>query len=163
MNDSPTNLSRYARIRALVWKATAIAWAGLIFDLSTGTFGGSFTAWLLSQILRFLHVTISPETFAALHHLFRKSAHLTEYAIFAMLMYGSRRDEHPFEWRPRRALVCLAIAAGYSLTDEFHQIFVIGRGPSIVDCGIDTVGAGLGLLLFYVRGLLVGSEGLKAA
>jgi len=163
LNDSPTNLSGYARIRAVVWKATAVAWAGLIFYLSTGTFGGSLSASLLNQILRILHVSVAPATFATLHHLFRKSAHLTEYAIFAMLMYGSRRDERPFEWRPRRALVCLAIAAGYSLTDEFHQIFVAGRGPSIVDCGIDTVGAGLGLLLFYVRGLLVGSESLKAA
>ena len=162
MNDSET-ISRYARVRAVVWKATAVVWAGLIFDLSTGTFGGSFTGWLLSQILRILHVSVSSATFATLHHLFRKSAHLTEYAIFAMLMYGSRRDEHPFDWRPRRALGCLAIAAAYSLTDEFHQIFVPGRGPSIVDCGIDTVGAGLGLLLFYLRGLLARRNSMESA
>ncbi|HEV2495783.1 MAG TPA: VanZ family protein [Terriglobia bacterium] len=157
MNNPQSSVSRYVRIRAAVWKTTAVAWAGLIFYLSTGTFGGSLTASLLSQILSFLHANVSPSTFEALHHVFRKSAHLTEYAIFAILMYGSRRDEHPFDWRARRALACLVMASAYSLTDEFHQIFVPGRGPSLVDCGIDTVGAGLGLLLFYVRGWLAGS------
>jgi VanZ family protein len=155
LNDPPSNASRYVGIRAVVWKTTAVAWAGLIFYLSTGTFGGSFTSSLLSQILHVLHLSVSHPTFETLHHLVRKSAHLTEYAIFAILLYGSRRDERPFDWLPRRALGCLAIAAAYSLTDEFHQMFVPGRGPSIVDCGIDTVGAGLGLFLFYVRGLLV--------
>ena len=143
-------------MRATVWKAVAIAWAGLIFYLSTGTFGGSLTASLLGQILGFLHVAVSPGTFDTLHHLMRKSAHLTEYAVFAMLLYGSAEDARPFDWRARRALLSIVVAGVYSLTDEFHQRFVPGRGPSLVDCGIDTVGATLGVLLFYVRGWFTG-------
>ena len=131
-----------------------MAWAGLIFYLSTATFGGSFSASLLGEILRFLHLSVSRQTFDTLHFLIRKTAHLTEYAIFAMLLYGSREDERPFDWRPRRALGCALIAAGYSLTDEFHQLFVPGRGASLADCGIDAMGGSLGVLLFYVRGML---------
>jgi VanZ family protein len=41
------------------------------------------------------------------------------------------------------------LAGLYSLTDEFHQRFVPGRGPSIVDCGFDTIGAMLGMLIVY--------------
>jgi len=135
----------------LIWKLTSVAWAGLIFYLSTGGFGSSFSECLLAQVLALLHVTVAPATFEVLHTLMRKSAHLTEYAILAMLLYGSQRDDHPFEWRPRRALACVAIAAAYSLTDEGHQIFVPGRSASLVDCGIDTTGATLGVLVYYLR------------
>ena len=128
-----------------------MAWAALIFDLSTGGFGGSFSGALLGLILRAAHITVSPETFKTLHFLFRKLAHLTEYAILAMLIYGSARDDNPFRWQPRRALWTIILAGVYALTDEFHQGFVPGRGPSLIDSAIDTAGAGLGTLTFYLR------------
>lgn len=156
MSDFPGIISKRERVRAVVWKIVALAWAGLIFYLSTGTFGGSFTTSLLIEILEFLRISVAPATFGLLHHLMRKSAHVTEYAVFAMLIYGSAEDSRPFDWRPRRALLSVVIAGVYSLTDEFHQRFVPGRGPSLVDCGIDTVGATLGVLLFRVRGWFVG-------
>ena len=34
----------------------------------------------------------------------------------------------------------------YAISDEFHQSFVAGRNSSLVDVGIDTVGACLGLI-----------------
>jgi VanZ family protein len=147
-----SSLPRYVQVHAFLWRATAIAWAGLIFFLSTGGFGGSFTQWLLMQILDILHVHVSQASFATLHHLVRKCAHMTEYAIFAMLIYGSAAEPDPFRWRPRRALYSVLAAAVYSVGDEFHQMFVPGRGPSLWDCGIDTIGAALGVLLFWVRG-----------
>lgn len=77
----------------------------------------------------------------------RKCAHLTEYALFGMLLYyslGRRR-----EWRRMPAVCALIIAGLYSLSDEFHQLFVPGRGPSLVDSGIDTFGAFLGIVMVY--------------
>jgi VanZ family protein len=126
-----------------------LAWAAQIFNFSTATFGGVFTAWLLSQILHFLHVAVTPPTFSLLHHLMRKSAHLTEYALFGMLLYYSLGGIRVREWRWKTALWALLIAGGYSLTDEFHQMFVPGRGPSLFDSGIDTFGALIGTLLVY--------------
>jgi VanZ family protein len=38
-------------------------------------------------------------------------------------------------------------SGSYSLTDEFHQLFVPGRHASLFDCLIDTMGALMGLLL----------------
>ena len=72
-----------------------------------------------------------------------------------MLLYGSFSGGQDFSWRGRKALAALAIAAIYSLSDEFHQLFVPGRGSSIVDCGIDSAGATAGMLLVYVRARLV--------
>lgn len=124
-----------------------VVWAGLIFYLSTSGFGVSFTTWLLSVILGILHVTVSPSTFAILHECFRKLAHLTEYGIFSLLIYASLLGTVDFEWRARLALRGIVIAAIYSLTDEYHQSFVTGRTPTIVDCGIDTVGASLATMI----------------
>ncbi|HEV2423382.1 MAG TPA: VanZ family protein [Terriglobia bacterium] len=134
--------------RRFRWIMTVV-WAGLIFYLSTSGFGVSFTTWLLSVILGILHLTVSPATFALLHEAFRKLAHLTEYGIFSLLIYASLLGTIDFEWRPRLALRAVVIAALYSLTDEYHQSFVTGRTPTIVDCGIDTAGAALATLIPY--------------
>ena len=79
-----------------------MAWACLIFYLSTGGFTGGFTEALLQLILQSLHVTLTPHTFQRVHFLFRKLAHMTEYAIFAMLIYGSGREDDLFRWVPQR-------------------------------------------------------------
>ena len=39
------------------------------------------------------------------------------------------------------------LAVVYALTDEYHQRFVPGRSGTVVDVGIDGVGAGLAMLL----------------
>jgi len=144
-------ISGYARNRSKLWKTAAVACAALIFELSTQTFGPAFSSGLLRGFFGSLHLTISSANFGFLHHLLRKLAHPTEYAVFAVLLYGSSSEVNPFAWSPRRALWCFLIAAAYSLTDEFHQIFVPGRGPSLADCGIDSVGGAVGLLACYIN------------
>lgn len=39
----------------------------------------------------------------------------------------------------------------YAVTDEFHQSFVPGRSPRVMDVGIDAVGTLLGLLPVFIR------------
>ncbi len=118
---------------------------------STEAYTVSFTGWLLSALLELLRISVSPATFHLIHTLARKAAHTTEYAIFAMLIYGSIGGGKNFAWRARRAVLCVAMAAIYSLTDEFHQSLVPGRTPSLLDCTIDTAGATLGVYLLFVR------------
>jgi VanZ family protein len=128
----------------------AIAWAGVIFFMSTRTFGGSFSSRVLSDILAFIHLQVSPHTFDLLNFLMRKCGHFTEYGILAIFLYHAVGDGRQQEWQPRKALTAVILAGLYSLTDEFHQRFVPGRGPSIVDCGYDTLGAMLGILVLYL-------------
>lgn len=103
---------------------------------------------LLAEVLRFLHIEVSPSTFDSLHFLVRKLAHLTEYAVLAFLLYRSLRGSRPRVWELRTAAWSVLVAGLYSLTDELHQRFVPGRGGSLVDCGIDTAGAILAMLGF---------------
>jgi len=141
-----------SRLQAFLWWVPVIVWAGVIFFMSTKNFGTSFTNNLLAQILALVHLTVSRHTFGLLAHVFRKLGHLTEYSIFAVFLYHALGDDHRSVWNPRKALACILLATLYSLTDEFHQRFVPGRGPSIVDCGIDGIGATLGMVIVYFAG-----------
>ncbi len=68
--------------------------------------------------------------------LLRKAAHLTEYAILAVL---ARRATGSSPW-------AFSLAVAYAASDEFHQTFVRGRHGTPIDVGIDAVGAALGLM-----------------
>ena len=53
-------------------------------------------------------------------------------------------------WRGKRWwLLPWLLMVLYASSDEFHQRFVAGRHSTIVDVGIDSLGAGLALLLRY--------------
>ncbi|PWJ50075.1 VanZ family protein [Faecalicatena contorta] len=73
----------------------------------------------------------------------RKAAHMTEYFILAVTVslpfyvYGLRG----FGLVVVAGLICVGVACG----DEYFQSFVDGRGPSIRDVGIDSIGVFLGI------------------
>ena len=75
----------------------------------------------------------------------RKGAHMTEYAVLGVLCWIAATG-----WFPRRRIRA-AVAAGvgllYAASDEFHQRFVPGRGPGVLDVGIDFTGVCIGLAL----------------
>ena len=133
------------------WWGLTLAWAALIFYLSTQNFTPHFSRSLLALALHFLHLRVSPVTFGVLHDLLRKLAHLAEYTIFALLLYGVPGGQDRLLWRPRRAVICILLAAAYSLTDEYHQLHVPGRHASLFDCALDTVGASAAMLVPYAR------------
>ena len=85
----------------------------------------------------------------------RKCAHLTEFAIFACLVWNALRrprwrDARPWSWR--EAMEALWFAALYAASDEFHQTFVPSREGCLRDVGIDTCGAAAGLLALWALG-----------
>jgi len=135
--------------RVIITWAITLAWAGNITFLSTGSFGGSVTGWLLQDLLSSLHIHLASPAFEIAHLLIRKLAHLTEYGMFGLLLYHSFSARAPEKWNARSAAGAVIVAGLFSLTDEYHQSFVPGRVASIVDCGIDTLGALLGMVVLY--------------
>jgi VanZ family protein len=133
---------------ALCWLVT-VAWAAEIFYLSTPTFGEDFSVSLLAQILNTFHLGVPPETLDVLDSVLRKLAHLAEYAILSLLLYGAFAGRDGFRWQPPLAYWSLVVAVVYSLTDELHQILSPGRHASLIDCGIDSIGAAIAMLLVY--------------
>lgn len=105
------------------------------------------TSRFLVPFLHWLKPDISGEAIAQIHVLIRKGAHLTEYAILAVLLWrafrwqraGARQSLWP------HAASALAVAIVFAATDEYHQGFIASRGSSPVDVLIDSCGAVLGL------------------
>jgi VanZ family protein len=118
----------------------AAAWAILIFSVSTDTFSSDNTGRIILPFLRWLFPHAQPDTLDLLHHFIRKSAHITEYFIFSILVYRAVKGPQR-SWQLRWAILTVAIVAAYSATDEFHQVFVPSRTASPWDSLLDTFGA----------------------
>jgi VanZ family protein len=71
----------------------------------------------------------------------RKGAHMTEYAILALLLFRALGSE----------LSAFLFGLAYAVSDEIHQLFVSGRHGSPVDVAIDAAGLLLGLLALRMR------------
>jgi len=76
------------------------------------------------------------------HQGIRKVAHFTEYLILSLLLYRALNVER--RWSLRAALLALALAGLYAVSDELHQWFVPGRAAAASDCLIDVSGAAAG-------------------
>ena len=127
----------------------ALAWAAVIFILSTDAFSLEHTNRLIGPMLRWLFPSASPERIYLLHHLIRKAAHFAEYFLFFVFIYrGIRRSRAGWHWS--WALGAWLIAAVYSGLDEFHQVFVPSRGPSAWDSLLDSTGALVALLTLFI-------------
>jgi VanZ family protein len=63
----------------------------------------------------------------------------------------------------RLALIGLAIASLYGVTDEWHQSFVAGRSADIADWYSDSIGAAIALCACWAWGILAPVGGQPAA
>jgi VanZ family protein len=118
----------------------ALLWATLISYASTDAFSAAHTSEFIIPALHWLFPFATVEALEHVHFLIRKSAHFSEYFIFSLfLMRGMRGSDHG--WKLRWAIWAVAIAAGYSALDEYHQSFVPSRTASPWDSLIDTTGA----------------------
>ena len=79
----------------------------------------------------------------------RKCAHMTEYAILALLVFGTLGC-YGMKIRKMRYWIAVGYVFAYASTDEFHQTFVDGRYGCFSDVCIDTAGAILAMLLLWL-------------
>jgi len=122
-----------------------LLWMIFIFIGSTDLMSAEHTSRFIGPFLRWFAPDITEATIASVQLIVRKCAHLTEYAILAVLLYRAFRQSLARLWRGASfaflgAAVCAAL-------DEFHQAFVASRTGSPWDVMIDCCGALLGLAI----------------
>lgn len=122
-----------------------VIWMAVIFFMSTDSFSFSQTSKFVVPILQTVFPFLSLKTIHFIHSLLRKLGHFTEYAVLSWLWFRTLQTGDK-KWSTRSALLAFLLSSLYAATDEFHQSFVPSRGPSMIDVGIDSVGAAFSLL-----------------
>ena len=144
-------------VLTLLFLALALVWACVIFGFSSqdAEQSASLSEEVTEVIVDTFEVKTEPNI---IEHFVRKTAHFTEYAVFGGLLFLSfaffcrYKQKSPYLALIPSSLVSLVYAA----SDEFHQGFVSGRSPELIDVCIDTSGAVLAgalicLIIYIVR------------
>ena len=78
----------------------------------------------------------------------RKLAHFSIYALVGVwiMAFMSTFDIRLY----KKWIISMLVGVLYAASDEFHQSFVPGRGPSIADVGIDSLGVLTGILAVLI-------------
>jgi len=134
-------------LRRRLWRYGPVAaWIALICWASTDQFSSEHTAQVIQPWITWLFPSLSPAAVDWLHGVIRKSAHVTEYAIFALLaaraLIGSFRPLLARRW----FVICCFLLAALATTDEYHQSFVPSRTAAITDVLIDISGGLVALM-----------------
>src|SRR5437762_14140264 len=79
-------LSSNGSMKFLRYWLPLLVWLGVIFFGSTDLMSAEHTSRFIVPFLRWLKPDISPETLASIHFIVRKCAHLSEYAVLALLL-----------------------------------------------------------------------------
>ena len=124
--------------------------------VESGAMSGRITRWVLNLVVPGFG-DFSPEKQEAIRSavsfVVRKLAHFSEYALlgFSLMLHIAQIEKKitvrlPWLWS-------WCVGTLYAASDEFHQGFVAGRGPSVRDVMIDSSGviAGTLLLLWIIR------------
>ncbi len=125
---------------------------GLIFSASSDTKSLEHSSRIIAPLLRFFLPNLQPATVDEIVFLVRKCAHLTEFAVMALLFWRALRKPvrgipRPWQWSDARLAILLV--ALYAASDEFHQFFVPSRQALVTDVMIDTTGGIVGVLLLW--------------
>lgn len=148
-------MKRRIRIVMLIFIAL---WMFVIFSFSADTGIESHTlsdicVTIFNKVIyRFtgkdLRIAISAEHYMWIELCFRKLAHMFIYFVLAisvmLFLYTFKLNMFV------RIVMSLFYCFVYALSDEFHQLFVDGRGASFFDALIDTTGAMLGIIVALI-------------
>lgn len=80
----------------------------------------------------------------------RKLAHMTEFGILAVLLFGAIKYYTQINTMKKRYLCAWLAAVVYAASDEFHQLFVPDRSGNLFDICVDAFGVSVALVFLYL-------------
>ena len=128
------------------WAAVIICMI-LIFNLSSQTAKQSneLSKFVTKVIVNTVKMVFPESDFNAggLNNIVRKNAHFFAYLVLGVLIINAfmKSGMSAFKSISLTLLICIV----YAVSDEFHQMFVFGRGASITDVLIDSAGTSIGI------------------
>ena len=136
----------------------------IIFNFSaqdgenSGSLSEQVTRYIVEIISKLKSMNINQKEYyiGRLHPIVRKLAHFSIYAVvgFSVMGFMCTFDiKNIF-----KVIISLSVGVTYAISDEIHQHFIPGRGPSIVDVGIDSLGVITGIFILVT--LIVFTEAI---
>lgn len=126
--------------RKIISIILVIIWMIVIFIMSSFTASESsgqsnFIVELIVSIFKFNNIEL-------ISLIVRKLAHFIEYFILGLLVFNMIR------YYDKSIYIAIMICVLYAISDEIHQLFVVGRSCQIIDMMIDSIGSFSGIILF---------------
>ena len=97
------------------------------------------------------------EVLENINYIFRKFAHAGVYFVLSILvlnLFLQIKNKLDIKF----IMLSIACCFAYACTDEFHQLYVVGRTGQFMDVAIDTAGAIAGTIFFYILYKLINKQ-----
>jgi len=131
------------QFKMLMWVGTVL-WMAVIFGLSSqvATTSNNVSHSVSEKVVQAVKTVVPPVNITAdsINHLVRKYAHFIAYAILGIWL--------SLTMIPKSRVISIGVI--YAISDELHQMFVPGRGPSVKDVLIDSSGVIMGLCVYGI-------------
>ena len=134
-----------------------VLWMALIFsfsnqkDVDSSKVSDSFIDRTVVKIYKIFNENITKEKENEIIEKYtypiRKFAHYTLYFILGILSFLVVKD---YSINKKLIIYSLLICFLYACSDEFHQLFIIGRSARVLDVIIDTFGSFCSISIFYI-------------
>ena len=134
-----------------------VLWMALIFsfsnqkDVDSSKVSDSFIDRTVVKIYKIFNENITKEKENEIIEKYtypiRKLAHYTLYFILGILSFLVVKD---YSINKKLIIYSLLICFLYACSDEFHQLFIIGRSARVLDVIIDTFGSFCSISIFYI-------------
>ncbi|MBX3242876.1 MAG: VanZ family protein [Acidobacteria bacterium] len=121
--------------------APVILWAGVVLYLATSAGSASETSRFIGPLLDFFFPGMAAENRQIVHFLVRKTAHFTEYGIFAFFAARAFLSSSKDILRRRWFIFALFAALILAVFDEGGQAFRPDRTGALGDVFVDMLGA----------------------
>lgn len=119
-----------------------ILWMILIFIMSS--YSGNDSSNQSNFIVNIISSIFNINNIDILSLIVRKLAHFTEYFILGLLVYNMIYNLN------KKKYMSIIICILYAISDEIHQLFVVGRSCNIIDMLIDSCGSISGVYFLYL-------------
>lgn len=134
-----------------IWWLLVVGYMGIIFYLShqpasdSNELSTNVTVIIVETVEK---MTNGPSvSLGELNHIIRKNTHFFAYFGLALLLFKALSVSFR-KWN--MYVISWLIATLYAATDEFHQLYVPGRGGQVTDVLIDSSGAALAMICVFI-------------
>lgn len=137
--------------KMLPW-VPVVLWMVLIFALShqpaseSGEMSSGITEIVMETVEQI--IPVSETDFDRVEHIVRKNAHFFIYLILGVLVIHALRKGGGRSFNGIG--LAIAVCVLYAMSDEFHQLFIAGRSGEVRDVFIDSSGASVGIMVYWL-------------